>query len=45
MRYLLKCGPANESLKDNMDGTSQTLPLLVRTQNLSVPGVNEGINS
>jgi hypothetical protein len=41
MRHLLKCGLANESLRDTLDGTDQTSPLLIRAQNLSVPGVDK----
>jgi hypothetical protein len=41
VRYLLKCGPANESLEDTLDHADQTLPLLIRTQILSVLGVDE----
>jgi hypothetical protein len=41
VRYLLKCGPANESLEDTLDGADQPLLLLIRMQNLSVPGVDK----
>jgi hypothetical protein len=36
MRYLLKFGPANESLRDTLGGADESLLVVIRTQNLLV---------
>lgn len=36
MRYLLKCGPANESLRDTLGGANESILVVIRTQNLLV---------
>jgi hypothetical protein len=36
MRYLLKCGPAYESLRDTLGGADESLLVVIRTQNLLV---------
>jgi hypothetical protein len=36
MRYLMKFGPANESLRDTLGGANESLLVVIRTQNLLV---------
>lgn len=36
VRYLLKFGPANESLRDTLGGSDESLQVVTRTQNLWV---------